>query len=40
MELYKSAQAFDKVESIFKPEPSRSMNNEEIMNHARENFDK
>lgn len=40
MELYKSAEAFDKMETIFKPEPSNSMNNEEIMNHARENFEK
>lgn len=40
MDLYRSAEAFDKVESIFRPEPSRSMNNEQIMHHTKENFEK
>ena len=40
MELYRSSEAFGKVESIFRPEPSRSMSNEQIMNHTKENFEK
>ena len=40
MELYKSSEAFGRVESAFRPEPSNSMNNEQIMNHTKEKFDK
>lgn len=35
---YRSAAAFKKVQTIFKPEASDSMTNEEIMNHTKRNF--
>jgi hypothetical protein len=38
IEKYRSAKAFCKVKSLFKPEPSNSMSNADVLAHTRRNF--